>query len=140
MSVSSTCENSKTNQIQIGINTIAYQQRILFYGYIRIKIINLLNKKIYKVIPKDVINLCNTFYELNIVGDHEEWILEILNKQYRANKEYFIAYKIAQLLVSCFPTNASYYALLGHTLSNWNLDHQATKSHERAVELEPNKF
>ena len=108
-------------------------QRLLFDGYLRIEIMINLSDAFTKILSNDVINLCYTFFKLEIKSlthQHlqklldrkdnvtEEFALSDLCNILRKQHEFWIAYKILKMLIS-IRDSAYYQNLLGLTLEDW---------------------
>ena len=105
------CFKDKTRLSQI--EQIVYEQRLLFDGFMRNEVLKHIT--IHTLIPQDLINLCIKFYEIDIksiVGNESgtRAIIHLLglSRQFRDNQEYFIAYKMAKMVVSQQDTRGIY--------------------------------
>merc|ERR1711991_335145 len=125
----------------VALERIIYAQTILFDGFVRMKILSNLKNSAFKIIPQDIIYLCNHFYELNIKSlsqnRYERIGLTELSQQCFSNKEYFISFSIEQLLINRYPNGPQYHMRLALVARNWNLPQQTADSRQKAVELAP---
>ena len=117
-----TCHNDQTQLSPIG--QIMHSRKLLFDGFMRIKILSNLSKDALKIMTKDVLNLCSKFYTIHIISIMEECKQELLRDDRNAwmvweynkdqadmfalsnlsdelieNEEYFPAYKILKMLL-----------------------------------------
>ena len=118
------------------LDEIAYKQTLIFNGFIKTEIY-----QFHSFIPKDIINLCKKFYEIDMKlsyeNDHETRELIRFYEECETNKEYFIAYKLAHLLLALHPEEVVFHTYLGAVLADWNLHPEAEEEYRIAVELSP---
>ena len=129
-------DNNVANEI---ILNTAYQQRLLFDGFIRIEILIHLTNDDHKIVPQEVINLCNKFYELDIKTlsqSTNQGLLKLMHKCDK-NKESFIAFEIARSLTTSYPKKDLYHASYALILSHWNVLDEAEIEYQKAIELDP---
>ena len=109
------------------LDVIIYEQRLLFDAYLRIEIFNhLTNYPLCKFIPEDIINLCLKFYEIDIKSlsqnDNEIVGLTKLCIECKCNKEYFVAYKLGELLTCLDPESVPHRILFSGISFFWHLN------------------
>ena len=142
------CCKCHKNQTQLSpIGEIMHNQKLLFDGFMRIKLLSNLSKEALKIMTEDVVNLCSKFYTLHIVSIMEKcrkkvlrtfegsWIrdgvepdilkiLSYLSDELIENKEYFIAYKTLKILLKYEDDKGiwdEYHRLLGKILYAWGM-------------------
>ena len=121
------CQACFNLKIQLSpIEHIMAEQQLLFDGFLRMEILNNLTNNFSKILCDDVINLCHTFYKLEIkplmsdivdelISENEEKYLSLtldfnqqkaeiftllcLTDQFTENKEFFIAFQIIHMLI-----------------------------------------
>ena len=108
------------------LQSIDHHQKVLFDGFIRLKIINHLNKS---RVPMDIINLCYKFYSTDIKklysSDHHttQDIVELAMRCWKVG-DGFISYQLSNLAKTDDNKGYSHY-LMGKILHQW-------KEYERA--------
>ena len=147
------------------LDQIMYEQKLLFDGFIRMKIISTINITdklgISKLMTIDVINLCNKYYISNIETmlhevpenmnpNDREWYDHEANKQdkeiykidfisyqsFAEHHNYFIAYKLYSLLIQTDPTDPEFHHSLAAVAEKWNLKDTAMAEYKLAIELD----
>ena len=126
------------------LDEIIKQQRILFYGFMRLRVLKHLNKKQYELIPIDVIKLCIKFYEINIEScfdqfDEQKKLSSLIKLSFMFidSEQYFIAKNTLQILLSLSPSNDSnhlIYRYQGEVLIRLNLFDEAEESFRLVAE------
>ena len=128
---------------KLPLDEIMEQQILIFNGYMRLEILSHFTQDTNKLIPIDVINLCMKFYQINIkllLGvDPKFKALSSLAKMCVNNKEYFIAYKLTQLLLTLHPKSAFCHFCCGVVYFRWNMLDEAEELFKQAIELKPDK-
>ena len=156
----------KWNLCNLVFAPLRQTQQLLFEGYMRTQILNDLSEDASIIYSNDVTNLCNTFYFLHIESllkecrsellqneenngmNGEEHIIDELCFKFMANKEYFPAFKIYQILIKHNIYELSpgvYHHGLAVVLDSWNKetirDDDTAKitmeEYETAIELLP---
>ena len=125
------------------LNSICKQQKKLFDGYLRTEISSI---DVLGEIPLDLINLCYTFFGINIVhkllaSKEKEIDANILHKLAGSlydTCEFYVSYLILSILIKHHSGIPKYHNLLGMVLQDWGSSSiRSEKEFELAISLKP---
>ena len=130
------CEEGECDKIfdKSAVDEIMEQQKIIFDGFMRLR-----SNQDYIMIPSDIINLCMKFFIIDIKSSfqYDMDAIDALIETFKDNGEYFIAYKISQILLSIHPEQSELHCDVGRILSRWGVEDDAEHTFKKAIELNP---
>ena len=131
------CFNEVTNLSPLQF--VAYRQKMLFHGFIRLEVLSQSQKK-YP--PQDVIDLCDQFYKIDTkcLSSHKKSLTQsILNlaKECTKNHEYFVSVELCKIVVAVEPNRHFAHYFMGRSLYQWSAMDQAEAAYKTAIKLEP---
>ena len=128
-------DQNEATAVRIIWYSILHSQKLLFDGYLRISILNHLHHSIHSWVPQDIIKLCLDYYLIDIKPLSIRAVYSSI-KVFIDYKEYFIARKICESLLSYDPTNDQYCGIYGKVLLDCGLYKDSFEQFSKALIFE----